>query len=106
MVAWRDKSSLERFDEDDGVGTICRDILVDNGLVMRAVGDSIVTAPPLTMTRDHVDESFGRPQNMGDLNSPAWELSPSMTDDGMAPVSSWWDGLSVRTYRIASAQLP
>ena len=52
----RDKASLERFDEDDGVGTICRDFLVENGLVMRAVGDTIVTAPPLTMTRGQVDE--------------------------------------------------
>ena len=52
----RDKASLERFDEDDGVGTICRDFLVENGLVMRAVGDTIVTAPPLTMTRAQVDE--------------------------------------------------
>ena len=51
-----DKASLERFDEDDGVGTICRDFLVENGLVMRAVGDTIVTAPPLTMTRGQVDE--------------------------------------------------
>ncbi len=52
----KDKATLERFDEDDGVGTICRDHLVNNGLVMRAVGDTIVTAPPLTLTRDEADE--------------------------------------------------
>jgi adenosylmethionine-8-amino-7-oxononanoate aminotransferase len=38
------KSPLERFDKSQGVGTICRDILVQNGLVMRAVGDTIVVA--------------------------------------------------------------
>lgn len=52
----RDKSSLQRFAEDAGVGTICRDLLVSNGLVMRAVGDTIVTAPPLTLTHAEADE--------------------------------------------------
>ena len=31
----RDRSSLERFDEDDGVGMTCRNFLVENGLVVR-----------------------------------------------------------------------
>jgi len=52
----RNRESLECFDEDDGVGTVCRDFLVDNGLVMRAVGDTIVTAPPLTLTHAQADE--------------------------------------------------
>jgi len=52
----RDKATLERFAEDDGVGTICRDLLVNNGLVMRAVGDTIVTAPPLTLSHAEADE--------------------------------------------------
>ena len=51
-----DKSSLEKFDEDKGAGTICRDFLVNNGLVMRTVGDTIVTAPPLIITHEQVDE--------------------------------------------------
>ncbi|MGI9204747.1 MAG: aminotransferase class III-fold pyridoxal phosphate-dependent enzyme, partial [Woeseiaceae bacterium] len=51
-----DKTSLQRFEEDDGVGTICRDMLVNNGLVMRAVGDTIVTAPPLTLSHAEADE--------------------------------------------------
>ena len=52
----KNKETLERFDEDDGVGTICRDFLVNNGLVMRAVGDSIVTAPPFILTHEEADE--------------------------------------------------
>ena len=67
----RDKATLERFDEDDGVGTICRDILVTNGLVMRAVGDTIVTAPPLTMTREQVDEQVGKTWKCLDLTQKA-----------------------------------
>jgi putrescine aminotransferase len=61
------KETLERFDEDDGVGTICRDFLVNNGLVMRAVGDTIVTAPPLTMTKEQVDEQIEKAWKCLDL---------------------------------------
>jgi putrescine aminotransferase len=50
------KETLEKFDEDKGVGAICRDFLVNNGLVMRTVGDTIVVAPPLIITHDQVDE--------------------------------------------------
>ena len=67
----KDKASLERFDEDDGVGTICRDFLVNNGLVMRAVGDTIVTAPPLTMSRDQVDEQIEKAWKCLDLTQKA-----------------------------------
>jgi putrescine aminotransferase len=50
------KSPLERFEKERGVGQICRDILVQNGLVMRAVGDTIVVAPPLVLTFEEADE--------------------------------------------------
>ncbi|MEX0976151.1 MAG: aspartate aminotransferase family protein [Woeseia sp.] len=50
------KKSMERFDSKRGVGTMCRDILVNNGLVMRAVGDTIVVAPPLILTHKQADE--------------------------------------------------
>jgi len=50
------KETLERFDKELGVGTICRDHLVNNGLVMRAVGETIVTAPPLVLTHEQADE--------------------------------------------------
>jgi putrescine aminotransferase len=51
-----DKGSLQRFDENKGVGKICRDFLVNNGLVMRAVGDAIIVAPPLILTHEQADE--------------------------------------------------
>jgi len=51
-----DKNSLERFEEKKGVGTICRDFLIDNGLVMRAVGDAIVCAPPFVLSHEEADE--------------------------------------------------
>ncbi|MBJ90683.1 MAG: aspartate aminotransferase family protein [Woeseia sp.] len=61
------KETLERFNKDIGVGTICRDILINNGLVMRAVGDTIVTAPPLSMERVHVDEQVEKAWKCLDL---------------------------------------
>jgi len=67
----RDRSSLERFDEDDGVGMICRNFLVENGLVMRAIGDTIVTAPPLTMTSEQVDELIEKAWKCLDLTQKA-----------------------------------
>jgi putrescine aminotransferase len=51
-----DKRTLERFPEKRGAGTICRDMFVDNGLVLRAVGDTMVCAPPLVLEREEADE--------------------------------------------------
>ena len=51
-----DKPSLTRFDEKRGAGTVCRDLCVQNGLVMRAVGDTMVVAPPLVLTHAEADE--------------------------------------------------
>ena len=45
-----------RFDCEPKAGMRCRDISVDNGLVMRAVGDTMIIAPPLIITREEVDE--------------------------------------------------
>lgn len=67
----QDKQSLERFDSDDGVGTICRDILVANGLVMRAVGDTIVTAPPLVLSHAEADELVEKAWKCLDLTKEA-----------------------------------
>jgi putrescine aminotransferase len=67
----KDKHSLERFDKDDGAGTICRDFLVNNGLVMRAVGDTIVTAPPLTLSYAEADELVEKAWKCLDLTQQA-----------------------------------
>jgi len=41
----KDKSSRERFAKQDKAGARCRDFCFDNGVVMRAVGDSMIVAP-------------------------------------------------------------
>lgn len=52
----KSKNPLELFEPAGDVGKICRDYCFNNGLVMRAVGDTMIVSPPLIMTREHVDE--------------------------------------------------
>lgn len=52
----KSKEPMKRFDKDVGAGTFCRDHLIANGLVLRAVGDAIVCAPPLTLSHAEADE--------------------------------------------------
>lgn len=51
-----DKDSRERFHKDLQAGSRCRDFCFTNGLVMRAVGDTMIVSPPLIMEHAHVDE--------------------------------------------------
>ena len=56
LVLLRNKRNRERFAEDLSVGMICRRHCFQNGLIMRAVGDRMIIAPPLTMTHADIDE--------------------------------------------------
>lgn len=48
------------FNGDDGVGMICRGYMFEHGIIMRAVGDRMIIAPPLVMTRADIDEMVSR----------------------------------------------
>lgn len=50
------KPSRAFFPERGSVGTRCRDLSVKNGLVMRAVWDTMIAAPPLVITPAEIDE--------------------------------------------------
>ncbi len=67
----KSKSPITKFSSDQGVGVICRDILVNNGLVMRAVGDTIVVAPPLVLTHAEADELIDKAWKCLDLTLAA-----------------------------------
>jgi putrescine aminotransferase len=67
----RSKSPIRKFESEAGVGTICRDFLVNNGLVMRAVGDTIVVAPPLVLTHAEADELIEKAWKCLDLTLAA-----------------------------------
>ena len=56
MELVKSKQPLERFEAPGKVGTLCRDLSVKNGLVMRAVGGTMIISPPLILTREQVDE--------------------------------------------------
>jgi putrescine aminotransferase len=55
----KDKTSMTPFDPALEVGMICRGHCFASGLIMRAVGDRMIIAPPLVITRDQVDELAG-----------------------------------------------
>ncbi|MDZ7918666.1 aspartate aminotransferase family protein [Rhodoferax sp.] len=56
LVLVKNKKTKERFQENDAVGMLCRGHCFGNGLIMRAVGDRMIIAPPLVMTRSDIDE--------------------------------------------------
>ncbi len=50
-----DKASRTRFDPDLNVGVKCRDHCIERGVIVRAVRDSMVLAPPLIVTEEQID---------------------------------------------------
>jgi putrescine aminotransferase len=69
----QDKASRARFHKDLGAGTRCRDICVDNGLVMRAVGDTMIVSPPLIAEDVHIDELVEKAWKCLDLTQASLE---------------------------------
>jgi putrescine---pyruvate transaminase len=56
LVLVRSKSPLNTFDPSLEVGMLCRGHCFGNGLIMRAVGDRMIIAPPLVATKEQIDE--------------------------------------------------
>jgi putrescine---pyruvate transaminase len=56
LLLLKDKTRGEAFAPELGVGMLCRGHCFANGLVMRAVGDRMIIAPPLVMTLEQIDE--------------------------------------------------
>jgi putrescine aminotransferase len=52
----KDQESLERFDEKVGAGGVYRDHVTAAGLCLRASGDTIICAPPFTLSHAEADE--------------------------------------------------
>ncbi|MFC0253826.1 aspartate aminotransferase family protein [Massilia consociata] len=57
----------EPFDSAHAVGMLCRKHMFDNGVIMRAVGDRMIVAPPLSITTTQIDEMVERIQYCLDL---------------------------------------
>jgi putrescine---pyruvate transaminase len=64
----KDKSTGQGFDPSLEVGMLCRGHCFANGLIMRAVGDRMIIAPPLVITRGQIDEMVGLIKKCLDLS--------------------------------------
>lgn len=62
----QDKATRKRY-EGRGVGMICRQFCFDNGLIMRAVGDTMIISPPLVISKDEIDELVTKARKCLDL---------------------------------------
>ncbi len=64
----KDKATGQGFDPSLEVGMLCRGHCFANGLIMRAVGDRMIIAPPLVITRGQIDEMVGLIKKCLDLS--------------------------------------
>ncbi|WP_455914045.1 aspartate aminotransferase family protein [Pseudomonas syringae] len=62
----KDKSTRERY-VGKGAGMICRTFCFNNGLIMRAVGDTMIISPPLVITSAEIDELIEKARKCLDL---------------------------------------
>ena len=65
----KDKGKREFFDRELDVGTMCRNHSFANGLVMRAIRDTMVLSPPLILTREQTDEIVRLARHCFDLTA-------------------------------------
>lgn len=52
------KAERKFFAERGNVGSLCRNIALKNGLILRATYDSMLISPPLVISRSEIDELF------------------------------------------------
>jgi putrescine aminotransferase len=69
IVLMRNKANHEFFPNGGEVGLKCREHSFRNGLVMRAVGSTMIVAPPLVMSRENVDELVRKARLAVDLTA-------------------------------------
>ena len=69
MELVEDKNERRSFPRDRNVGTICRDHCFANGLVMRAIRDTMVLAPPLIITEKEVEKLLAKAKLCIDLTA-------------------------------------
>ena len=55
----QDKATKKPFEASAGVGPMIANLATEEGLMLRAVGDSIAFCPPLIITETEIDEMFG-----------------------------------------------
>jgi putrescine aminotransferase len=71
----REMPSRARLAPEHAAGSVCRDAAVANGLMVRAVGDSIISAPPLVCTREEIDLLIDRLHKALDLTAKHYGIN-------------------------------
>ena len=66
----KDKATRARY-EGKGAGMICRGHCFNNGLIMRAVGDTMIISPPLVISKAEIDELVTKARHCLDLTLAA-----------------------------------
>ena len=66
----QDKATRARY-VGKSVSMICRQFCFDNYLIMRAVGDAVIIAPPLVITNEEIDELVAKAHKCLDLTLSA-----------------------------------
>ncbi len=63
----KEKAGLIPFDSAVGIGMVCRNHCFGNGLIMRAVGNRMIVAPPLVISRPQIDQMLALVRRCLDL---------------------------------------
>ena len=56
----RDKSTKQRFEPAGHAAVVVRDHAIENGMMLRATGDTMIMSPPLIWTRETIDMACDR----------------------------------------------
>ena len=63
----QNKQTRTRFPSERSAGMVCRGHCFANGLIMRAVGDTMIIAPPLVISKEEIDELVSKARLCLDL---------------------------------------
>jgi putrescine aminotransferase len=70
----KDKITKERIAPDSKAGGVCRDYSMENGLIMRPCGDTMIISPPLIISHDEVDELIEKAKKTLDQTADFYNL--------------------------------
>ena len=56
----KDKETKQSFDPKSGVGAKAAELIMEEGLIVRAVGDSLALCPPMIINEAELNELFDR----------------------------------------------
>ena len=65
------EATRKRYPSEAGAGMVCRGHCFNNGLIMRAVGDTMIIAPPLVISKAEIDELVTKARKCLDLTLSA-----------------------------------